>query len=400
MRNVTKTEQAIVQSRKCPLCEQNAIRKLTSLHFLMWDDLNMDGHAELVSCQQCGMVYNDTVASEDDFNRYYEKNAYYAVADTLGSGGLGDHEKRRYETIYTRLKPFFLHNNPCIVDVGSGKGGFLTWCKQAGLTNLIAVEQSTFCVEVINQDDITVFNNLKQLIDNIEQVDVVILSHILEHVFYPVTFLKDLVELASPNTVFYIEVPNADYYIADFNPWMYLYFEHINHFDGVHLQNLISQVGLSVIWQDETPFIPGLETEKAGECIAMVCKKNKAKTQSFYNQNLANTMAAKLAGRTALTDQLNTSLRGEINSISIWGVSQYIQLLLGSIPKLQEKLKFLVDKSPAKQGRFLGRNKIFAPEKLTELEKDDVLMIPASIYGQEIERYLEDMKIKVQIKTI
>lgn len=399
MKKVNNAEQYIAEYRNCPLCRAKLVSKIVSLPYLMWDDLNLDGYADLVACIDCGMVYHDTVASEDDFQRYYAENAYYAMAETAGSGGFCEKEKKRYQKILNTLNPYFSQNNPHIIDVGSGKGGFLSWCKDQGFTDLTAIEQSTLCVEAINQDPvICAYSDLNQLTSHTDQVDVVILSHVLEHVFNPLGFLVELVELASESTLFYIEVPNASFYIQEADQWRHLYFEHINHFDDLHIEHLLNQVGLSVVRKEMISFIPDMKNSE--ECLSYICKKKKGVQYSVNNSQLANVMKKRFADNPPWTALINSALKNNKKFISIWGVSQYMQLLMGSSLQLQEKLKYLIDKSPAKQNRSIGGKKVFSPDKLVELEKDDILFIPKNIYGQETKDFLKRMNILAEVRIV
>lgn len=399
MKSVNKAEQDIALHRHCPLCEATRVHIIISLPYLMWDDLNIDGYADLVTCMDCGMVYHDTVASEDDFQRYYSQNSYYAMAETAGSGGLGKKEKIRYQKILNTLKPYFSQNNPHIIDVGSGKGGFLSWCKDQGFTHLTAIEQSILCVDTINQDPvICAYNDLNRLNSHADQVDVIILSHVLEHIFNPLAFLDEIVKLASESTLFYIEVPNANFYIQEVDQWRYLYFEHINHFDDLHIEHLINQAGLLIVRKEMISFIPGIKNSE--ECLSYVCQKNKVVQYRVNNSQLAKTMKKTLAHNPPWTAVINSVLKNRKKPISIWGVSQYIQLMMGSSVQLQEKLKYLVDKSPAKQNRYIGGNEVFSPDKLVELEKDDILFIPGNIYGQETKDFLKRMNILAEVRIV
>jgi hypothetical protein len=367
----------IKEKRSCPICNEQKGKLITSLDYAMWDDLNIDGYADLMSCQSCGMVYHQTSASEADFKRYYASHDYYAKAETMGSGGLSEGESARYQRIYSSLEPFVNKQQPVVVDIGSGKGGFLSWCQQQGLKKLIAVEKSLACGEVIRKNlKLPVYDDVASLATDTPKIDVVILSHVLEHAFHPVELLSALLELADDNTLFYIEVPNAASYSNETNPWPFLYFEHINHFDDLHLQMLLESLGLNLLSQSKGAFVP--QSGKADECCMTVSKKSK-KNNIKLEIALTNLMQTQLSYFPDILTTIENSF--ESKDVSIWGVSQYTQFIIAKSPTLQRRLRFLFDKSPAKCGRYIRGHLVESPENLGLLNRNDVLLVPNNIYS-------------------
>ena len=347
----------------------------------MWDDLAIDGYAELVSCVACGMVYHQTVCTESDFSRYYSQNGYYAAAETTGSGGFGYDESLRYQRIYSLLAPHLTNNNPCIVDIGSGKGGFLHWCQDQGFNNLIAVEKSAQCADAIKQSlEIPVFSDVFGLAADRQKIDIVILSHVLEHAFCPAALLTALLAVTDENTLFYLEVPNATFYVSEPNPWQYLYFEHINHFDLIHLEALLNRLGMASLSKTHDYFLPNQENFQ--ECCIVVAKKAISEERKIFPDNqLSKLMQEKLSFMPAVFNQLILDVNEKNKFISIWGISQYAQLVIAKHPCLSKHLRYLIDKSPAKCGRFLNGHRVEALDKLSELGERDTLLIPQNIFS-------------------
>jgi 2-polyprenyl-3-methyl-5-hydroxy-6-metoxy-1,4-benzoquinol methylase len=341
------------------------------------------------------MVYHDTAASETDFDRYYLHNEYYATSDTVGSGGTGIKEQLRYHRIYTTLTRFVSKNNPSIVDIGCGKGGFLSWCKTQGLSELFAIEKSLFCANQIKSSlNISVFSHIAELNSKSQKIDVVVISHVLEHVFHPVGLLKQIVQKTDDNTLFYIEVPNADFYIREPNPWKYLYFEHINHFDQPHIAYLLKNAGLVSIASTLTSFLPEIGSDN--ECLIVICKKgnNQITQPDFKLSSLAH---EKLAVFPDVLSTVKEYLGRGSKIITIWGVSQYVQLMIATDQVMRKHLRFLIDKSPAKYGRYLMGHKVDSMECLAKMGEDDILLIPYGIYYYQMQDMLRRMQFSGKI---
>ncbi len=381
--------------RSCPICRSEVVHEIASLTYALWDDLAIDGYAELVACQDCGMVYHQTNASEQDFSRYYTQNAYYAAAETLGSGGLGEEECTRFQRIDGLLESCSEERASGILDVGAGKGGFLHWCKAQGYSHLIALEKSTACAETIRQTlALSVCSEVKQLPETGPKIDRIILSHVLEHAFQPLELLTELLTKVDDHALFYIEVPNAQWYANASNPWRYFYFEHINHFDMAHLEALLKRAGLKIISAITGPFLPG--QGHVDECCMVVASKG-AKASALADKQLLTLMRARLSRFSDVSDKFAGMLTHSNIRFSIWGISQYTQLLLGNSSALRDRLRYLIDKSPAKAGRFLQGHRVEPVEKLAELDRNDVLLIPEALFSPAMQQTLTEVEFAARI---
>jgi len=77
--------------------------------------------------------------------------------------------------------------------------------------------------------------------------DMIVLSHVLEHVFDVRSTIASLLDILTPEGRLYIEVSDpARYDAAAYPPFYFFDSEHINHLDEVALRNLASMVGLAV----------------------------------------------------------------------------------------------------------------------------------------------------------
>lgn len=348
----------------------------------------------MVSCKNCGMLFHDTVDKEVDFERYYANHDYYAVTNCAGAGADNEAESQRYQRIFDTFALFLCTDSPSIVDIGAGQGGFLKWCKQERWAHPIAVEISKACTDHIREKlAIPAYKKFSEINQETTTIDIIVISHVIEHLFQPYKMLQSIVNQAPSTTLFYIEVPNASFYFAEKNPWKYLFFEHINHFDAFHLKHLLASVGLQSVMEGSSTFSP--DSGDHAECLFMVCKKGREE-HGCSDKELAQQVKTILSTRPDLLQGIE-ALSSSVKSISIWGISQYVQLLLGSSETLLDHLRFLIDISPAKCGRMLHGYEVKSPSVLSELEDGDLLLIPSGLYAQAMRDELEDMLFKGKI---
>jgi 2-polyprenyl-3-methyl-5-hydroxy-6-metoxy-1,4-benzoquinol methylase len=135
-----------------------------------------------------------------------------------------------------------------ILDIGCANGGLLGYLKKLGYNNLCGLDPSPACVE-----------NTKQLYgieayagsiftppQDLGDFDLVILSHVLEHIQDLKFSVKLIEQLIKVGGYLYVEVPNASGYVDHvFAPFQDFNTEHINHFYHPHLSNLLIQFGLT-----------------------------------------------------------------------------------------------------------------------------------------------------------
>jgi 2-polyprenyl-3-methyl-5-hydroxy-6-metoxy-1,4-benzoquinol methylase len=95
-----------------------------------------------------------------------------------------------------------------------------------------------------------IYETLDQ-IPECEAYDVVIMSHVLEHIIDPISFLRKMLDRVKPNGVVYVRVPNYGSYSVRYivrEKWpAFLPLQHVWYFDRQSLAGLLHAVGLNVV---------------------------------------------------------------------------------------------------------------------------------------------------------
>lgn len=389
------TDNAIQLHRRCPVCQaQNGVL-LKELHFSVENDSLLPSRYRVVACADCWFVFDDVEADAGVFSRYYHLASKYIGATTAGAGGETVSETARWAAIYRFLKPH-LRQGARIADLGCGKGGLLKYLFQHGFCDLTGVDASADCLaELVSSYNIRgICGDLAET-DIPGDFDLLIAAQVFEHLFDPGTVLARLAATAGPNTMLYLETPDAARYEAfPHAPFYYFDQEHINHFD----QNSLGRLGARHGWQPiqaesfEVEVLPGFVNPVVGVLFrrqpdATGLASNRAASRAverYIEQSAANGAMSFTADRNA--------------PAFLWGIGAYAKNLLYAGCFDQLNLTGLIDADPTREGRKIGRHRIFLPEKLLDYNRSDaIVLITTVLYRDEVKRQLADWQWRGKI---
>lgn len=207
-------------------------------------------------CKNCGFVYSSPRMTENSYAEFYdsEYRRLYVGTETPGEVFFKD-QQFRGERIYKYLqsKGVIQNQKLKILEIGCGAGGILECFKSHGHEVLgmdLGEEYLTFGFEKYGL-------NLKKGglkdVDSEYKADIIIYSHVLEHVLDLPSELSLIKQTLSKNGVVYIEVPGLKFIHStyDMNFLKYLQNAHTFHFTKNSLVRLFSSNGFSNIDADE-----------------------------------------------------------------------------------------------------------------------------------------------------
>jgi SAM-dependent methyltransferase len=154
-----------------------------------------------VMCKRCGWIFQPEIYNDNELQVIY-KNV--GGAKTLNVYEI-ERNKIRSKNVYDRIMECKLKNNGKmkLLDVGGGVGQ---------VSYYFAKQEIEVHVLDINVNE-CLHPNMKKIHGNIsnyesdEKYDVIILSHILEHVWYPREILNIIKKMLKAGGVIYVEVP-------------------------------------------------------------------------------------------------------------------------------------------------------------------------------------------------
>ncbi len=193
-------------------------------------------------CKECGVVTTARRLTADSVDRLY-REGLYRKAMTGRSGVDLEHvakERRRFGDL-TRWACRTLRiymTEKFVADMGCGLGGGLLEAFQQGVRHAWGYEIDPTTVRVAR--DVFGFH-VADTEDGWDVAEMVVASHVLEHLYNPLTFLRQVAErcMGRDSTILVIEVPEFTQDTVP-SPW------HLWHFNKESLRRLVSLAGLRV----------------------------------------------------------------------------------------------------------------------------------------------------------
>ncbi len=237
--------------RKCPVCNSGQAKLVHKVQFVLFDNHPMSGGYNLVQCERCLFIYADTHVTQQELDIYYKELSKYEDKNIGTGGGYNKNDKDRLLKTAEFISSQLADKNARIIDLGCANGGLLKELKMLGFNNLVGLDPSLTCVEITKNEvgceayQMSLFN----IDESLGKFDLVILSHVLEHLLDLTSTIEKLNHLLKDGSLLYVECPNASNYnkvihapLQEFNT------EHINHFTEISFENLFGLHGYQKIF--------------------------------------------------------------------------------------------------------------------------------------------------------
>lgn len=340
----------------------------------------------VVACTDCGFVYADTPGSPEDYARYYAEFSRYEDPAVATGGGEQDFDRLRLaQTAYWIAE--HVPSTSRVLDIGCGNGGLLSALQERGFANIAGMDPSAVCVEVLRERG---FEAVRGVVGDtpsgLGRFDLVILSHVLEHLLEPRIAMASLKNLLSPVGRVYMETPDAARYV-DFPSVPFYYFdsEHINHFDGFALTNLARVSGFQVTASGSKsltlmdgrayPAVFALAANTSGVCAPVADYSARAAVAAYVVQS------RKASG---VPEVLSTAVATG-RPLALWGAGSQAQRLLQLDAMSGANIVAVVDADRKKQGSLFAGQTIVAPATgLIGLPENCLIVIAAALVSEKI----------------
>jgi len=213
----------------CPICYKKGGKRLSfkdryGLHYYQ------------VICD-CGLCYLDTRLNLNSYIDFYE-NHYYDIYSSLSKEEYFLQEYKQGEKIYNFIKK--INKNCKVLEVGCGAGGILKYFKDRGCENVMGLELDQKYIDFAKKNEIFVKKGMISDVD--QEFDLIIYSHVFEHLLDLNKELEFIKTRLSKNGILFIEVPSIlelnDYY---FNVKRFYQNAHTFNFTKESLLNLLNK---------------------------------------------------------------------------------------------------------------------------------------------------------------
>lgn len=390
------TGKNIPLSRPCEVCGNKHGKPLGKLSYRLFDINPCASSFNVASCANCGFVFYDTPSTADDYNRYYETNAYYASAEMIGSAGLSESEKARNLKIVEILTEFLSPKDACLMDVGCGQGLILRELYNSGFSNLHGIDPSetTSVIAAAIPGISAKQGNAYDIPYPDGSVDLLLYCHVFEHLTSLSSAIKEASRVLKPNGLVFIEVPVASAYPT--GPGNHLeeyFFEHINLFDNISLQNLFISHGFEPVFSGQQ-FLNCGESREAIECVDILFRYTNSPGNIKPDFTLAEKIEEGFCNASLDQNGVLAELADSRSPVYLWGISQHMQLMWGSSLLAKCNVAGLIDRDKFKQNQTIGGLKINSPAILAELGCNDTVIITHGPYMSAMRQHLADIGFK------
>lgn len=340
-------------------------------------------------CPNCGLVLQHPALDRKKMLQYYSDIATY-----INPGRKGKPAPRKIRDVerLIDLTRHLLGKMPeNALQVGCSDGYTLSAFKQAGVTEVLGLDPSTASHELAEK-----MYGIRTIVSSIEEFEIeknsrpfemIILTHILEHLYDPVAALDKCAKLQDGTGWVLIEVPlfeNIDW----FRPGMFS-LEHVNYFSEETLLDTLTSTGYEAL------FVAKYFTVNFYPVITILARKNKDIPRRYsHDFDRAHPVFLDYIDREKNTwSRIERKIRERVGSeqkVYIYGAGIHTSQLL-AFTSIKEDLNItgLMDSSPTKWGKKFGRWYCFNPDEV-EIRPEDRIIISSLVSEQEIYKYLLD----------
>jgi len=206
----------------------------------------------VVLCRNCGLMRNDPYLDDTSVARFY-RDDYRAIHTSKWSD---DHEyfdlqQWRGRRILSWLADHDVAPPNRVFEIGCGAGGILAAFRNAG-SDAVGCDYGIDLLEFGRRAGLTLEAGSAASLKPHGQADMIIMSHVVEHLRDPIAELRQVQQLLSPDGLLYVEVPGLlvvrrrEKTLENF-----LQYAHVWHFSQDTLRFVLGLTGFHCLHQDE-----------------------------------------------------------------------------------------------------------------------------------------------------
>ncbi len=384
----------VAVQRPCPVCHGRAARFVTRMFFALPETSPLPARYDVVICDQCDTGFADSGATAEDYAGYYRSFSKYEDA-TVATGGGDDPADRLRLADVAALLAGQVRPGGRILDVGCGNGGLLTALRAHGFTDLSGFDPATACAARVQANGMQGAVRTLPLSDPAAelrywgQFDLIILSHVLEHIFDAKAVLVSLMPLLAADGLLYLETPDPLRYNTEGFPPLYFFdAEHINHLGLCSLATLAVAQGLRAreLGQKTLMLANGLAYPAVYGLFQFRGSATPVPASPPLQPALQGYVDASLTDLERLRARVG-ELLGDGRPFALWGAGSLSQRLVGAPWFPRQQLRAVVDRDSRKHGlRFAGVT-VSRPEVgLQDLPANALVICAAAIAAGVIEQ--------------
>lgn len=333
----------------------------------------------ILVCEDCWLVQ-----TEDHAGREALFNKDYAYFSSFSSTWLA-HAKNYVDQMSTR---FGLTANSCVVEVAANDGYLLQYVKQAGIP-CYGIEPTASTANAARGKGIDIIERFfgvelaKKLVQAGRQADLIVANNVLAHVPDINDFVSGFACLLKPKGVATFEFPHL-LRMAQENQFDTAYHEHYSYLSLTSVRRIFAYNGLTVfdveqlrthggslrVYAQRSDAGTSVQTPAVKTLLEMEADANMT-TVGFYREFQKKAENVKDDLVLFLMDAKRKGLK-----VSAYGAAAKGNTLLNFSGIGPDLLPYVVDKNPAKQGRYMPGSRIrIAEEAYLKAQQPDIVLI-------------------------
>ena len=355
-------------------------------------------------CQTCWL------AQTEDFAQAHELfDADYAYFSSFSSTWL-EHAKRYADEMSAR---FHLGSSSHVVEIAANDGYLLQYFKAANIpcTGVEPTASTAAAARAKGIDIVQEFFGValaNMLVAQGKQADLTAANNVLAHVPDINDFVAGFTVLLKPTGVATFEFPHLMQLMA-LNQFDTIYHEHCSYVSLIAVQRIFAANGLTVFDVEEHPthggslrvFAQRTDTGKQpiSDRVAKMLRAEEAigiQTEKYY---LAFQVRAEKVKDDFVNFLADAKRQGKI--VAAYGAAAKGNTLMNFAELGSDLIQYVVDKNPAKQGKFMpgSRIPIVSPEALHSQRPDYLVILPWNIANEVTQQNAALAKFGTQFVT-
>jgi len=396
----------MIANRPCPICYNSEINFIKEFNFLLYENHPISKGYKLVQCCSCSFIYADVFVTQKDLDLYYSNISKYEDKQLSTGGGYEYYDKKRLEGVANYLDNFFPDKNIKIADIGCAIGGLLEQLKEKGFKNLLGIDPSMSCVEITkNEKRIDcIHSSLFELDEAFGKFDLLVISHVWEHILDLENAIKSLQKILAPNGAIYIECPNAMNYKNTIHaPYQEFNTEHINHF---YERGFVNYFGIrNYECLDLGTKVFKMTSGDDYHAVFGIFKKNEELNFKLeFDKNILNSILEYISQSEEWHQNILYKIFKEINNlnkIAFYGIGQYAFKLLFEIKKIKPDLEVLLfDNNILNVGKKINNSLILKGSQIPNyfIEDETKIVITSLIHQSTIKNDINNHFLQKKMK--
>ena len=374
----------IIKVDSCRICKSTNILNLDIIknYYLSMLDLNLS--MPYSCCKDCHFIFQSNYVG-DDFLNYY-----YINSPMLRRSFFTEFDVDQSRSCYNFLKRTVNLDQKRILEIGAGGGALLKYISQFSSSSLFYSDLSKEAVLHLSSH-----KELHDLNDTTDKkFDLIILRHVIEHVFDLDSFFLYLQSLLKKSGKIFIEVP--DWSILDIHTDPFI-FEHLSQFNVSGLVTLMSKNSFQVDSLEKS--IEKNDPSSPNRVVRIIAhlsefpKLGSNEIKGYFKIFFDNYLE-----KWKFTLQKILKIYSN-KKIALYPASSLTFDAIKSVDLRNVQILGMYDVDKKKQKKFFLGYEVFAPEKLKEHNPDLILTFSMG-YEPEIRKSLIDMKLSAKILSI